>query len=73
MVYSKIKTYLFKMDKELQKQMSKKYNRSTTQVLWLYNLCDGDIEKYEKIEQKIKEKHIMFCPDDKDDVEEILG
>lgn len=58
---------------ELLKPLSLKFNRRLQQTEFLFDLCDRDLAKLEKLEQKIKDHHIMYCPDDKEEVNRLLS
>jgi len=52
----------YKLSDELLEYLTTNYNRSKNQLQFLYNLLDGDFDKLLLLEEKIKEKHINYCP-----------
>ena len=48
-------------------------NRSKGQTNFLYDLCDGDFEKLLRLEEKIRNNFLSYCPSDKEEVEKILA
>lgn len=47
-------------------------NRSKSQTLFLYELCDRSCLKLLLLEKRLKEKFTTYCPADKETIEEIL-
>jgi hypothetical protein len=48
-------------------------NRSLSQTMFLYELCDCDFLKLVKLEEKILSLFLFYCPGDKDELEKILA
>lgn len=48
-------------------------NRAESQTRELLALVDGDIEVYLDLEEEIKNKHISYCPGDREEVAKILA
>ena len=48
-------------------------NRSKAQTNFLFDLCDGDFQKLVRLEEKIKNNFLGYCPGDKEEVEKILA
>jgi hypothetical protein len=71
--YSNTETYSHSIDKDTLELLALKYNRSKTQVLFLFQLVDGNFELLDQLELKIKNCFIFYCPENKDQVTEILS
>ena len=63
----------YKLKKEKLEEVQKISNRSTNQTQFLFNLLKGNYERLLKLEKKIKEKFISYCPDNEKEVIEILN
>ena len=50
-----------------------KTKRSKGQTNYLFDLCDGDFQKLVKLEEKIKNNFIGYCPSSKEEIEKILN
>ena len=48
-------------------------NRSLNQTQFLFELCDNDLNKLVRLEQKVKNNLLSYCPDDKEEVEKVLA
>ena len=59
-------------EKILAEIISNKYNRRLGQVLFLFELCDWNYDKLQKLEITIKKKFIRYCPGDKEEIEKLL-
>lgn len=70
--YGKPSTYLYELDKDKLDFVSNKFNRSKSQVQFLYQLVDGDFEKLLQLEVQMKNLFVSYCPGDKEEVEKIL-
>ena len=55
------------------KYLTSTYNRSKNQLQFLYDLLDGNFDKLLLLHEKIKEKHINYCPGDIDEINNILN
>ena len=53
--------------------LSKAVNRNRPQLEMLLNLCDGDFNRLMMLEQRIKERHMFFCPSTKIEVDRIMN
>lgn len=53
--------------------LSEKYNRRLQQTEMLHQLCDGDLDKLERLEEKLKSLHRYATPADKEEVEKVLS
>ena len=62
-----------KMDSDLLDRFTDVTNRSKGQTLFLYDLCDGDFEKLVRLEEKIRNNFLGYCPSNKEEVEKILA
>lgn len=60
------------MDNDLLERFTDVTNRSKGQTLFLYDLCDGDFQKLVRLEEKLKNNFLGYCPNDKETVEKIL-
>lgn len=60
------------MEEQL-KTSSNQFNRSLNQIKFLFELCDNDFEKLTKLENKIKDNFLFYCPGDKEEVEKVLN
>ena len=47
-------------------------HRSKAQTNFLFDLCEGDLQKLAMLEERIKNNFIHYCPGDKEEVEKIL-
>ena len=54
-------------------QLSILTNRSLNQTILLFGLLDDDFDKLILLESVIKKKHISYCPDSKEEIENILN
>lgn len=54
------------------KELSLKVNRSESQLTFLLDLCDNDLEKLKRLEVKLKNCFVGYCPGDKETVEAVL-
>lgn len=70
--YGKTITYPFTIDKECLDELCLKFNRGSGQTLFLFQLVGGDYEKLVLLEEHIKIYSIGYCPDNTEEVEEIL-
>jgi uncharacterized protein YlaN (UPF0358 family) len=70
--YGKPSTYLHEMDKEQVDFVSTKFNRSKTQVQFLFQLVDGDFDKLLQLEVQMKNLFVSYCPSDKEEVRKIM-
>jgi len=61
------------MNPELLDRFTSATNRSKAQTNFLFDLCDGDFQKLVRLEEKIKNNFISYCPGDVENVEEILA
>lgn len=61
------------MDNDLLDHFTDVTNRSKGQTNFLYDLCDGDFQKLVRLEEKIRNNFLSYCPDDKEEVEKILA
>ena len=60
------------MNNDLLDKFTDVTNRSKGQTNFLFDLCDGDFQKLVKLEEKIKNNFLSYCPEDKEEVEKIL-
>jgi len=70
--YGYKETYKFELTKE-QLFVLSKYNRSTSQSQFLYQLVNGDFEKLKQLEDKIKSLHLSYCPSTQSEVEDVFS
>lgn len=70
--YGYKETYKFELTKE-QLFVLSKYNRSTSQSQFLYQLVNGDFEKLKQLEDKIKYLHLSYCPSSQNEVEDVFS
>ena len=70
--YGKPSTYPYEMDKDKLDFVSNKFNRSKSQVQFLYQLVDGDFEKLLQLEVQMKNLFVSYCPGDKEEVEKLF-
>ena len=61
------------MNNDLLDKFTNVTNRSKGQTNFLYDLCDGDFQKLVRLEEKIRNNFLSYCPDDKEEVEKILA
>ena len=61
------------MNNDLLDDFTNVTNRSKGQTNFLYDLCDGDFQKLVRLEEKIRNNFLSYCPDDKEEVEKILA
>ena len=61
------------MNNDLLDNFTNVTNRSKGQTNFLYDLCDGDFQKLVRLEEKIRNNFLSYCPDDKEEVEKILA
>ena len=71
--YGNSKTYQYELNQEDLNWLIERTNRSKGQTVFLYQLVDGDFDKLKHLEKQIKNSFYMCCPDNKDDVENILS
>ena len=48
-------------------------NRSYGQTEFLFKLCDNNLSRLVKLEQKLKNNHVAYCPGDREEVEKVLS
>lgn len=65
--------YKHKLEKEVLDYLTDKTNRSKLQTLFLFNLVDGDMNKYKRLEEQLKNCLCFFCPDTDEQVEEVMN
>jgi len=70
--YGVTSTYLYKLDDERLKWLANKVNRTTGQLNFLFQLCDGDFEKLKALEVRMKNCFVTYCPGDVEEVEKIM-
>jgi hypothetical protein len=70
--YGHKNTYRFELDKDRLDWLTKQTNRSTGQTQFLFQLVDGNFRKLKKLEVKIKNNSLFYCPADKSSVKEVL-
>ena len=61
------------MNNDLLDKFTDVTNRSKGQTNFLFDLCDGDFQKLVRLEEKIKNNFLSYCPNDKEEVEKILA
>ena len=61
------------MNNDLLDKFTDVTNRSKGQTNFLFDLCDGDFQKLVRLEEKIRNNFLSYCPDDKEEVEKILA
>jgi hypothetical protein len=61
------------MNPDLLDKFTSATNRSKGQTNFLFDLCDGNFQKLIKLEEKIKNNFLSYCPEDKEEVEKILA
>lgn len=71
--YGDSKNYLHHLDNDKLNWIIEKTNRSKHQTLFLYQLVDGQWELLVHLEKQLKNLHIKYCPDTKEDVKKILN
>lgn len=71
--YGRTETYKFNIEQSLLNRLSSSVNRHPSQVLFLIQLVDGNIQKYKFLELQIKRFFINYCPGDKKEVDKILN
>jgi len=63
----------YKLEKGLINRLTNFTKRSIGQTQFLFELCEFDFDKLIELERKIKNHHIWYCPDDKNEVKRILN
>ena len=63
----------YKLQESVIKHIADVVNRSEGQIKFLIELCGNDYEKYFKLEEKIREKHIFYCPNSIETVNKLLS
>jgi len=48
-------------------------NRSNGQTLFLLELLDNDVFKLMDLEEKLKNNHLRYCPENKEECETVLN
>jgi hypothetical protein len=71
--YGRTETYKFNIDQNLLNKLAISVNRHPSQVLFLIQLVDGNIQKYKFLELQIKRFFINYSPGDKKEVYRILN
>ncbi len=71
--YGHKETYKYELDKDRLNWLTDRTNRSNGQTHFLFQLVDGDFEKLKQLEMKIKNCFYSACPDDKENVEEVMN
>jgi hypothetical protein len=71
--YGRTETYKYEINTVLLKSISDKVNIHQSQVLYLYQLVDGDIDKLKLLILQMKRNFINYCPGDKNEVYNILN
>ena len=66
--YGKLETYEYTIEKVELEKIAVKYNRSTHQLLFLFQIVEGDIERLEILLISMKKHSICYCPSTKADV-----
>lgn len=61
------------MEPDLLVRFINETKRSKAQTNYLFDLCDGDFQKLVKLEEKIKNNFIGYCPSSKKEIEKILN
>ena len=61
------------MDNDLVDRFTDVTNRSKGQTNFLFDLCDGDFQKLVRLEEKIRNNFLGYCPDDKEEVEKNIS
>jgi hypothetical protein len=61
------------MKNEVLDKLSDLTNRSYGQTLFLYELLGNDLNKLVRLEQKLKNNCLSYCPDDKEECEKVLA
>ena len=61
------------MESDLLDEFTNATNRSKGQTNFLFDLCDGNFQKLVKLEEKIRNNFLSYCPADKEEVEKILS
>jgi len=70
--YGRTETYKHKITLEMLNKLATSVNRHSSQVLFLFQLVDGNLEKYKFLELQIKRFYINYSPGDKKEVDRIL-
>lgn len=60
------------LNKQVVEAVSRAANRSRAQTQFLFDLCDRNLPKLLKLEEKIKNTFTFYCPGDKETVEHVL-
>tara|TARA_R110000868_G_scaffold76573_2_gene220068 strand:- start:11381 stop:11767 length:387 start_codon:yes stop_codon:yes gene_type:complete len=51
---------------------SKYYNRSLSQCGFLLELCDRNYMKLRELEVQLRDKHVFYCPADKEEMTKVM-
>lgn len=70
--YGHKETYQYELDKERLNWLTSKTNRSNHQTQFLFQLVDGDFEKLQELELKMKNCFYWDCPSDKEEVDKVM-
>lgn len=70
--YGSGKTYPYELDLERLNYLADKVNICNAQVLWMFQLVDGDYEKLKILLMQLKNCHCDFVPGYKEKVEEVM-
>lgn len=70
--YGKSSTYKHQLDEETLNELTNKTMRSKGQTQFLFNLVDGDYNKLVELEEQLKNTFSNFCPDTKEEVNEVM-
>jgi hypothetical protein len=55
------------------KELTKLTGRSEGQTKELFRLCDYNFQKLKDLELKVKQLHLSYCPNSKEEVEKLLS
>lgn len=70
--YGDVANYKYNLPSEQMNFLTAATNRSVAQTLFLYQLVDGDFEKLKLLEEQTKNCFVAYCPDNKQQVAEIM-
>ena len=59
--------------KTARRSLSKKTNRHLRQTTFLYEMCGNDFQKLLKVEERLKNYFLFYCPGDPEEVEKVLA
>lgn len=59
--------------KTARRSLVKKTNRHPRQVEFLFELCGRDFQKMLKVEERLKNYFLFYCPGDKEELEKVLA